>query len=189
MSNLIPCFHVQPSLYLPPKAFVLLAKTCLFLQQNPFHKCIFSVNLSWLTLAISENKNIRVSIKVEVPWGFASYTPTHVIPFFPILMENNLKTGTTQPWSSIAIPGGGWHTANSILLAARCLEDGDRLLYLCILSDALHRSVSLQKFNYSESKASESPRSNVRVTLPCNRKQQRPSPFPATCSSPCTGRP
>ena len=68
------------------------------------------------------------------------------MPFLPILMENNLKTGTTQLWSSIAIPGGGWHTANSILLAARCLEDGDRLLYLCVLSGALHRSVSLQKF-------------------------------------------
>lgn len=97
--------------------------------------------------------------------------------FFPILMENNLKTATTQPWSSIATPGGGWHTANSILLAARCLEDGDRLLYLCVLSGALHRSVPLQKLNNSESKASESPRSNARVAPPCNRKQQRrPAP-------------
>ena len=62
--------------------------------------------------------------------------------FFPILMENNLNTGTTQPWSSIATPGGGWHTANSILLAARCLEDGDHLIYLCVLSGVLHALVS-----------------------------------------------
>lgn len=50
-----------------PKS-ILLAKICLFPQQNLFHECFFFC-LSWLTPGVSDNyiqhlfKNIYVSIK------------------------------------------------------------------------------------------------------------------------------
>lgn len=149
------------------------------------------------SLQLSDNytqhlfKNIHMSIKFLALWGFVRYTPTHihtpspnivslyVISSFPVLMENNPKTRTTQPLNfSIAVPVEVCtQCIPQITAKCKCLEGGT-VLFLSLSPVVPYIGQYSTNFNYFERKASESPK--VTVSRPsCNREQQQALPLPS----------